>query len=400
MQTLITVNRSDPANGTSVVSYFVANGTATQRGDFTLAAGTLTFLPNEKQKTFPVLITEDAYAEGTETATITLTAVSGAMIGSPGSATLQIMDNDTADGSSNPIDDAGIFVCQHYHDFLNRQADDDGQAFWTNQISSCGADANCRDQKRTNVSAAFFLSIEFQNTGYLVVRFYKEAFGDQPGNPRYIPFLMDTQTIGRGVVVGQGNWQQQLEANKQQYALDFVARSDFQAAHGSQSASTYVDSLFANAGVTPTSDERNAAIAAFGSGGNAGRASALRNVADSKSVYNKLYNPAFVLTQYFGYLRRNPDNAPDNDSSGYNFWLNKLNNFSQPGEDVRDELTAQRRVQRAEMVKAFIISQEYRERFQGGSNRGNQQGPIAMLRDAQDWKWLIARALPFSFQFP
>ena len=54
--------------------------------------------------------------------------------------------------------------------------------------------------------------------------------------------------------------------------------------------------------------------------------------------------------QYFGYLRRNPDDAPDVDFAGYNFWLNKLNEFN--GNFVK-----------AEMVKAFLVSTEYRQRF-------------------------------------
>ena len=84
---------------------------------------------------------------------------------------------------------------------------------------------------------------------------------------------------------------------------------------------------------------------------------------NSGSVFNRQYNPAFVLMQYVGYLRRNPDDAPDSDFSGFDFWLAKLDSFSRPGEDVRDPATAFARVQRAEMVKAFITSAEYRQRF-------------------------------------
>jgi PKD repeat protein len=383
VQATITVKRTGPTDAASVVSYSVANGTATQRGDFTYAAGRLTFAPGETEKTFPVLITRDGYAEGSEAATLILSAVSGASVGSPATATLQINDpTGTSSGPANPIDDAADFVGQHYHDFLNRQADDGGQQFWTNALASCGDDAACRARARANVSSAFFLSIEFQNTGYFVVRFYKTAFGDQPGTPRYVPFLMDTQQIGRGVVVGQGDWKGQLEANKQQYALDFVSRPEFQAAHNGQGAGDFVGSLFANAGVAPTEGERDAAVSAFGTGDAAGQARALRSVADSGSVYNKLYNAGFVLSQYFGYLRRNPNDAPDGDFSGYNFWLSKLNSFSQPGDDVRDDSVAQRRAQRAEMVRAFIESAEYRERFAGGANRGEQQGALAQARPA------------------
>ncbi len=127
------------------------------------------------------------------------------------------------------------------------------------------------------------------------------------------------------------------------------------------------------------------------------RAQGLRKVCDSSSIFNAQYNPAFVLMQYFGYLRRNPDNAPDNNYSGYNFWLNKMNQFSQPGEDVTNESVALSRVKRAEMVKAFLVSAEYRERFQGGSNRGNQQGSIAMADPARNLKEAIARTLWFAF---
>jgi hypothetical protein len=92
------------------------------------------------------------------------------------------------------------------------------------------------------------------------------------------------------------------------------------------------------------------AVAAFGAGGTAGRAAALRRVADSASVSNAEFNAAFVLMQYHGYLRRNPTDAPDVDDSGYQFWLAKLNQFN--GNFIS-----------AEMVKAFINSGEYRSRF-------------------------------------
>jgi hypothetical protein len=128
-------------------------------------------------------------------------------------------------------------------------------------------------------------------------------------------------------------------------------------------AQAFVDKLFQQSEVTPTAAEREAAIAAFGAGGVEGRAASLRSVADSGSVYNKQYNPAFVLMQYIGYLRRNPNDLPDANYAGFDFWLNKMNNHSLPGEDVRNEQVARARVQRAEMVRAFIVSGEYRGRF-------------------------------------
>src|SRR2546423_14047081 len=114
---------------------------------------------------------------------------------------------------------------------------------------------------RVNVSAAFFLSIEFQQTGNLVYKMYKSGFGNLTGKPVAVdraPFLAYTrqiQTTPAQIIVGQGNWQTQLETNKQAFALAFVQRPTFQFAHGGQDAVTYVRSLFANAGVTPTTTE-------------------------------------------------------------------------------------------------------------------------------------------------
>src|SRR5207302_8906526 len=102
------------------------------------------------------------------------------------------------------IDDPQFFVRQQYLDFLNRGPDADGLAFWTNEIVSCGGDLQCVDAKRINVSAAYFLSIEFQQTGYLVYCIYKASYANLPGAPvpvKLSEFQLDTQKIGQGVVV-------------------------------------------------------------------------------------------------------------------------------------------------------------------------------------------------------
>ena len=250
----------------------------------------------------------------------------------------------------NPIGDVNFFVRQHYLDFLNREPDTNGLSFWRDDVFGCGTDMACVEVKRINVSAAFFLSIEFQQTGNLVYKMHKAGFGNLAGRPVAVgraDFISDTRAVGSTpaqVIVGQTGWEAQLEANKQAFALAFVQRPAFQAAHAGQGAAAYVDSLFANTGVAPAPAERNAAIAAFGAGGAAGQAAALRSVAESNSVSAKTFNESFVLMQYFGYLQRDPDDA------GFNFWLTKLNDFN--GNYIA-----------AEMVKAFITSTEYMDRF-------------------------------------
>jgi hypothetical protein len=262
----------------------------------------------------------------------------------------------------NPIVTSDFFVRQQYLDFLNRQADADGLAFWTNQINSCGADQQCIEVKRINVSAAFFLSTEFQQTGYLVYRSYKAAYGNISGSipvpVRLNEFLPDTRQIGQDVIVNQTGWEVKLEANKQSFFNAFVNRSRFTTAFSNPTitAQQFVDQLYTNAGLAPASGtNRAAAIGEFNSttpADAAARARALRLVAEDPMLAQQEFNRAFVLMEYFGYLQRNPNDTPEAtlDFAGYNFWLAKLNQFN--GNFVN-----------AEMVKAFITSTEYKQRF-------------------------------------
>jgi len=208
----------------------------------------------------------------------------------------------------NPADDTQYFVRQHYLDFLNRQPDAAGSAFWIDNITSCGFDPRCFEVKRIDTSAAFFLSIEFQQTGFLVYRFYKNSYGNLPGAPvpiRREEFLPDTQQIGQGVVVNQPGWETVLENNKQSFAATFVQRSLFTSAFPtSMTPEAFADTLFANAAVTPSGLDRAAAINEFGgaltTSDATARARALRRVAENSTFAQQEFNRAFVLMQYFG----------------------------------------------------------------------------------------------------
>ena len=241
---------------------------------------------------------------------------------------------------SNLIDDASFFVRQHYHDFLNREPDAAGLAFWTNEITSCGADPQCIDIKRVNVSAAFFLSIEFQDTGGTAYLASKASFGTVPN---YTRFERDSQALGRDYIFTAPGSAAVLEANKVAYFNDFVNRPEFISIYGSLTSGQYVDSLIANSGVSFTQAERDALVNGL-NGNTETRATVLRKISDKPSFRQAETNRMFVLMEYFGYLRRDPDTA------GFNFWLTKLNQFN--GNFVK-----------ADMVKSFIVSGEYRGRF-------------------------------------
>jgi hypothetical protein len=344
----VTVTRSGDTAGAVTVDYATSNGTASERTDFTPALGTLRFAPGETTKTFPVFITDNFTSESDETIDLMLfNPTGGAALSAPDSAIITIKDDDEMPSSANPIDDSRFFVRQHYYDFLGREPDQAGLDFWTNQIESCGSDAECREVKRINVSAAFFLSIEFQETGYFVRRLYLFYFARL--SPIWREFMRDVQELGRGVIVGAPGWQEQLETNKRTFIEDWYNRHrvvlESQIGNPGQPLTDdrYVDGLFRKIAITPRADERRALIDGL-SMGRETRASVLRKVAENPEFARREFRPAFVMMQYFGYLRREPDFL------GFDFWVNKLNQFD--GNFVR-----------AEMVKAFIVSSEYRERF-------------------------------------
>src|SRR5215510_9623087 len=265
-----------------------------------------------------------------------------------------------------PHDQHALFVGHHFLDFLNRQPDQSGWDFWTNQINSCGDDVQCTEVRSIDVSASFFFSIEFQNNGFLVERLYKVAYGNSIGNStfsgalevpsvRFNEFLQGTQRIGQGVTVLQAGWEQTLENNKQAYALDFVQTARFIAAFPTTMVpADFVDKLNQNSGNVLSPSERATAIGLFGGAADSSnvtaRAQALRQIGEDHDLYIAEFTRAFVMAEYFGYLRRNPNDAPDTDYSGFDFWLQKLNKFHGNYID-------------AEMVKAFISSIEYQQRF-------------------------------------
>ncbi len=90
----ITVNLSASTSTTVTVNYATSDGTANAGSDYTTASGVLTFSPGQTSQTFAVPITNDATPEVDETVNLTLSSPSGATLGSPGSATLTIVDND------------------------------------------------------------------------------------------------------------------------------------------------------------------------------------------------------------------------------------------------------------------------------------------------------------------
>ena len=334
----ITVTRFGNASGLSTVEYSTADETARQGYDYSFTAGTLNFEPGETVKTFSILLSDGNYVDGDRTLSLKLNNPSGATLGFNSTATLTIKDNDGSQPASNPIDQSQFFVRQHYLDFLNREADTGGLVYWANEIKRCGGDAACIHRQRITVSAAFFIETEFQETGFFIYRLYKSSYGSRPA---YLDFLKDRSRLIAGI---------NLDLNKTSLADEFTQRNSFKQLYpDALTPEEFVNKLFDTADLKPYTEERQFYINLLRSGGT--RAEVLRGLIELAEFKQREYNAAFVLMQYFGYLRREPD------EEGLQFWLSVLND--KVGGDYRS------------MICAFITSAEYQSRFSPVRTRSN-----------------------------
>jgi hypothetical protein len=391
----ITLTRSGDTSSTSSVDYQtndtfnfvecnVNNGAASQRCDYITTNGTLTFAPNETAKSFSMPIIDDAYPESNETLILMLSNPMGGFLGAQSTTVLTIVDNDPSAPPTNPLDnaDALFFVRQHYLDFLNREPDPGGFAYWAARITECGSDQLCIRSRRIAVSNAFFYELEFQQTGSYVFRLYRASYGDDqpfPNTyvdprypeenkklPSYAVFVPD-----RARVVGGANLAQAQVA----LANDFVQRPEFLARYPANlTGPQFVDavlatirsSFFCGASIGPDlSLQRDSLITLFNQ---AGRGAMMYRLADdnpqtnpinNRAFIDAMYNSSFVLNEYFGYLRRDPD------IEGFHFWLcDQVNRFPIRNGDIQHA-----------MVCSFITSAEYQLRFGSVVSHTNQECP-------------------------
>jgi hypothetical protein len=319
------------------------NGAASERCDYATQVGTLRFAAGETTKTIQIPIINDAYVETSETFNITLRNPQGASLTALTTATVTINSEDTQTATSNPIDNQGFFIRQQYIDFLGRVAEPSGFDFWNNRMNNCPAGQVC---DRIDTSMRFFQSDEFQERGFYVYRLYDAVLGRLP---LYAEFVPDVARLN-----GQQTVAEQRQS-KDAYLQDFVNRQEFRNLYGqflsadaSQATNPtgFVDALIARAGITPAN--RQILINNLQSGART-PAQTLEDfilAPELSNVGTKFYDRGFITMQYFGYLRRNPDQA------GFNFWVGQLIGANAPHRgDYRF------------MVGGFLNSDEYRFRF-------------------------------------
>lgn len=186
----------------------------------------------------------------------------------------------------------------------------------------------------------FSLLVEFPGTSFFVYRLCQASYGRMP---RRTEFMTGMTLLGRGVFVGAPGWDDQLDKNRASVLLDWMNSREFRQRHDGQSNAEFVDALMKNSGTDLSASERDALVKDLDAQKQS-RPAALKRIVEDQDFYAREFNNAYVLVHFFGYLRRNPDDAPDFDLKGFTFWRNRLNSWG----DYRT------------ISRAFIESDEYR----------------------------------------
>ncbi len=322
--------RCDAPNSTGGI------GSAYARCDYATTLDTLTFAPGETDKTFTIPLIDDRHTEGTEEFQIRLDNPNSGTLGARTTASVRIFDNDFG-APPNPIFETPFFVRMQYLDFLSREPEQ-GEP-WSGVLNRC-PDVNNTDPNsasagcdRINVSASFFGSPEFQLKGYFVYKFYKVSYGRLPAYDEIIP---DMRRV-------TGATESEVIARRFAFTNAWVERPQFRQAYpDSLSPAAFVDKLLQTAGVTLSGAVTRDSLINDLQTRTKTRAEIVRAIVEHPVTNAQEFNRAFVAMQYYGYLRRTPEDG------GYNAWLNYLNTHPT---DFRS------------MVNGFMNSQEYRLRF-------------------------------------
>lgn len=284
---------------------------------------------------FPVVSVEVTVAHNAPFGdyTIKLQSNSGETAFVPGALTI---DPGVASSVSNPLDDYRFFITQHYADITGKEIDRSALEKLSAQFAACGTRAECLRARRLELAASLVTQDLLPKSGSFLNNLYAVALGRRP---RITEFENDRTLIGNS---------SEIETPQLAIAVTLVQRREFQKKFApSLKAEGFVDQLLEsvqklNADLKASRDE----LVAMFDGSDISRATILVKIASQPSLIDAQYNQSFVLTQYFSYLRRDPDEA------GFNFWVNSVKNKS-----LREPEAAR------SMVCAFVTSIEYQNRF-------------------------------------
>jgi hypothetical protein len=207
-------------------------------------------------------------------------------------------------------------------DFLGRVAEPDGLNFWRGRMtdpSKCTGQSEPCD--RIDTAKRFFESDEFQERGFYVYRLYDAGLGRFP---KYVEFVPDVGRLNGFQTV------QEQRLGKDAYLLDFMDKAEFRAlydqylttdhahAKDASNAAAFVDALCAKAGITPASRQSLIANLQSGTRDPAHTLEDFIQTPEISGVGTRYYDRARIVMQYFGFLRRDPEQG------GFDFWWDRL----------------------------------------------------------------------------
>jgi hypothetical protein len=195
-----------------------------------------------------------------------------------------------------------------------------------------------RELRKLATYDPFALLVEFPRTSFFIYRSWLVSKSRIPAKEE---FNQAISLLGRNLFIGGGGWEQQLETNRMELVRQLSESEEFSA----KSNAEYLSTLFANARLTGDNVLEKQLLEKLDNQTET-RASVLTKVIEHATLFKREYNTAFVLVHYFGYLNRNPSDAPDSSLEGFQHWRKIL-----------DESGDYRSVSRA-----FLESDEYQKR--------------------------------------
>lgn len=239
---------------------------------------------------------------------------------------------------ASPSDDPRFFVRQHYRDFFGREADSAGLDYWANQLEQCGADEACLSARRVKLAAAFVSQPEFQEKAAFVHRIYRAVFGRMP---TFSEFEAARELLASAELT--------TADTKRTVAQSLIESEEFQETYPhSLTAEAFIDKLSSGIrealGVNLT--RRRGELLTMIKESDGGREEVIATLADDAELIDVEHDRAFVLTQFFGYWRRNADEGD------FKYWLDVLSSKRKNDPGRFTSLTC-----------SFVNSSEYQLRF-------------------------------------
>ena len=266
--------------------------------------------------------------------TIRLQSNSGETAYVPGALTI---DPAAAAALSSAVDDFRFFVNQQYLDLTGRDADSATVDKLVAQLAQCGNKSDCLRARRLDVSTNLLAENDLPATTSFLNSLYTAAFARRP---KFAEFETD-----RALLAHQKD---DAERSRDAFVGAFVQRAEFKRRYpATMKSAEFVDAVLASVTQNTGVDlgAVRAELLALVAGPN-GHAAVLTKLSAEQSLLDAQYNQSLILSHYFAYLRRDPDD------SSYATWTNFLKN--KPAHDA-DTVRA--------VTCGFVNSAEYQNRF-------------------------------------